>query len=162
MAIHVKIKTKAESLLERSTRIADTYFDKANKHPLVILSIALVLVLLLLALAVTKIYESSEAWFVALFLLILNFTMFAMQRSLRRGINEILKEDKLLFICFLIISIAVSIISSAALLSDFNFSPNGFQQTIIVSMSVLGAINIANEVNYRNRKILDKRYFTYF
>jgi uncharacterized membrane protein len=136
--------------------------DKLSQHYLGILVIILVITIFLAYLAYTKIYENSILLLSLTFFLVLNFSMTGLLIGLRQSLEELIINNKPLFICFIIMALALSIINMPVLMGDFNFNPTAIQQTILESSSVAGAVNVKNDMDTLKNKLLDKRYFTHF
>ena len=136
--------------------------DKLSQHYLGILVIILVITIFLAYLAYTKIYENSILLLSLTFFLVLNFSMTGLLIGLRQSLEELIINNKPLFICFIIMALALSIINIPVLMGDFNFNQTAIQQIILESSSVAGAVNVKNDMDTLKNKLLDKRYFTHF
>lgn len=138
----------------------DLLSDKLSKYNMPILFILLIVVLVFAYLAYTKVYENSIILLSLTFFLVLDFTMTTLLIGLRQSLQEIMR-NKPLFLCFLIMVLALSIINMPVLMGDFAFNPTAIQQTILESCSVAGAAKIGNEFNTSKNKILDRRYLVH-
>ena len=134
--------------------------DKLSQHYLGILIIILVITIFLAYLAYTKIYENSILLLSLTFFLVLNFSMTGLLIGLRQSLEEMIRNNKPLFICFIIMALALSIINMPVLMGDFNFNPTAIQQTILESSSVAGAVNVKNDIDTVKNRILEGRHFT--
>ena len=141
-------------------RLTSKLKDKLSQHYLGILVIILVITIFLAYLAYTKIYENSILLLSLTFFLVLNFSMTGLLIGLRQSLEEMIKKNKPLFICFIIMALALSIINMPVLMGDFNFNPTAIQQTILESSSVAGAVNVKNDMDTLKNRILEWRHFT--
>ncbi len=78
--------------------------DKLSQHYLGILVIILVITIFLAYLAYTKIYENSILLLSLTFFLVLNFSMTGLLIGLRQSLEEMIRNNKPLFICFIIMA----------------------------------------------------------
>ena len=160
-----KKKTKKlieDSKIERAIKKSKSALEALNHYYPVFLFIILVVLIFLAYLAYTKIYENSILLLSLTFFLVLNFSMTDLLIGLRQSLEELIINNKPLFICFIIMALALSIINMPVLMGDFNFNPTAIQQKILESSSVAGAVNVKNDMDTLKNKILDKRYFTHF